>query len=71
MSDMGRQSLGDKAAAAVKPDSEKSYLEQGEYLPQLLPSFIPFPSPRFDLLDDGETCTRSKKLIIVLSFVIL
>ncbi|KAH8089321.1 heat shock protein 9/12 [Filobasidium floriforme] len=28
MSDMGRQSLGDKASAAVKPDSEKSYVEQ-------------------------------------------
>ncbi|GHJ84803.1 hypothetical protein NliqN6_1205 [Naganishia liquefaciens] len=29
MSDMGRQSLGDKAGAALKPDSQKSYLEQG------------------------------------------
>ncbi|KAI9633864.1 heat shock protein 9/12-domain-containing protein [Dioszegia hungarica] len=28
MSDMGRQSLGDKAGAALKPDSQKSYLEQ-------------------------------------------
>ncbi|KAJ9110021.1 hypothetical protein QFC20_003095 [Naganishia adeliensis] len=33
MSDMGRQSLGDKAGAALKPDSQNksppSYLEQG------------------------------------------
>ncbi|OCF30902.1 hypothetical protein I317_01598 [Kwoniella heveanensis CBS 569] len=29
MSDTGRQSLTDKAGAALKPDSEKSYLEQG------------------------------------------
>ncbi|KAK1922302.1 heat shock protein 9/12-domain-containing protein [Papiliotrema laurentii] len=28
MSDFGRQSLGDKAGAAMKPDSQKSYLEQ-------------------------------------------
>ncbi|KAJ9124842.1 hypothetical protein QFC24_002771 [Naganishia onofrii] len=28
MSDMGRQSLGDKASSAIKPDSEKSYIEQ-------------------------------------------
>ncbi|KAI5454199.1 hypothetical protein NCC49_004263 [Naganishia albida] len=28
MSDMGRQSLGDKATSALKPDSEKSYVEQ-------------------------------------------
>ncbi|WVR04384.1 hypothetical protein IAU60_001386 [Kwoniella sp. DSM 27419] len=28
MSDMGRQSLTDKATSAVKPDSEKSYVEQ-------------------------------------------
>ncbi|ORY33354.1 heat shock protein 9/12-domain-containing protein [Naematelia encephala] len=30
MSDTGRQSLGDKAEAAVKPDSQKTYLEQGK-----------------------------------------
>ncbi|KAL7424510.1 hypothetical protein Q5752_000194 [Cryptotrichosporon argae] len=29
MSDTGRQSLTDKAGAAIKPDSQKSYLEQG------------------------------------------
>ncbi|GMK57686.1 hypothetical protein CspeluHIS016_0405200 [Cutaneotrichosporon spelunceum] len=28
MSDAGRQGLGDKLAAAVKPDGEKSMLEQ-------------------------------------------
>ncbi|RXK36560.1 hypothetical protein M231_06170 [Tremella mesenterica] len=28
MSDTGRQSATDKAGAALKPDSEKSYLEQ-------------------------------------------
>ncbi|ODN73697.1 hypothetical protein L202_07242 [Cryptococcus amylolentus CBS 6039] len=28
MSDAGRQSLTDKATSAVKPDSEKSYVEQ-------------------------------------------
>ncbi|KAK4684720.1 hypothetical protein P7C73_g5451, partial [Tremellales sp. Uapishka_1] len=28
MSDVGRESLTDKASAAVKPDSEKSYVEQ-------------------------------------------
>ncbi|KAJ9114525.1 hypothetical protein QFC20_001398 [Naganishia adeliensis] len=28
MSDVGRQSLGDKATSALKPDSEKSYVEQ-------------------------------------------
>ncbi|WOO77832.1 heat shock protein [Vanrija pseudolonga] len=28
MADAGRQSLTDKAAAAVKPDSQKTYLEQ-------------------------------------------
>ncbi|WVR09669.1 hypothetical protein IAU60_006744 [Kwoniella sp. DSM 27419] len=28
MSDTGRQSLTDKAGAAMKPDSQKSYLEQ-------------------------------------------
>ncbi|GHJ84765.1 hypothetical protein NliqN6_1167 [Naganishia liquefaciens] len=28
MSDVGRQSLGDKAASAMKPESEKSYVEQ-------------------------------------------
>ncbi|KAK6909189.1 hypothetical protein I203_103206 [Kwoniella mangroviensis CBS 8507] len=28
MSDTGRQSLTDKAGAALKPDSEKTYLEQ-------------------------------------------
>ena len=26
----GRQSFGDKAGAALKPDSEKTYLEQGK-----------------------------------------
>ncbi|WRT69967.1 uncharacterized protein IL334_006958 [Kwoniella shivajii] len=30
MSDTGRQSLTDKAGAAMKPDSEKTYLEQGK-----------------------------------------
>ncbi|KGB76603.1 hypothetical protein CNBG_2441 [Cryptococcus deuterogattii R265] len=30
MSDTGRQSLTDKAGAALKPDSEKSYLEQAK-----------------------------------------
>ncbi|WWC64874.1 uncharacterized protein I303_107488 [Kwoniella dejecticola CBS 10117] len=30
MSDAGRQSLTDKAGAALKPDSEKTYLEQGK-----------------------------------------
>ncbi|ORX40482.1 heat shock protein 9/12-domain-containing protein [Kockovaella imperatae] len=30
MSDMGRQSFGDKAEAALKPDSQKSYLEQAK-----------------------------------------
>ncbi|CAD6590714.1 MAG: hypothetical protein TREMPRED_005849 [Tremellales sp. Tagirdzhanova-0007] len=29
MADAGRQSMTDKAGAAMKPDSEKSYLEQG------------------------------------------
>ncbi|KAJ9114989.1 hypothetical protein QFC22_005317 [Naganishia vaughanmartiniae] len=29
MSDMGRQDLSSKAGAALKPDSQKSYLEQG------------------------------------------
>ncbi|KAJ9095587.1 hypothetical protein QFC21_005458 [Naganishia friedmannii] len=29
MSDMGRQSVTDKAGAALKPDSQKSVLEQG------------------------------------------
>ncbi|KAJ9104461.1 hypothetical protein QFC21_001956 [Naganishia friedmannii] len=28
MSDMGRQDLSSKASAALKPDSEKSYVEQ-------------------------------------------
>ncbi|KAL7423251.1 hypothetical protein Q5752_002551 [Cryptotrichosporon argae] len=28
MSDTGRQSLTDKATSAIKPDSEKTYLEQ-------------------------------------------
>ncbi|KAH8084075.1 heat shock protein 9/12-domain-containing protein [Filobasidium floriforme] len=30
MSDMARQSLGDKAGAALKPDSQKTLLEQGK-----------------------------------------
>lgn len=30
MSDLGRQNLGDKAAAALKPDSEKSTLEHAK-----------------------------------------
>ncbi|KAG7566939.1 hypothetical protein FFLO_01318 [Filobasidium floriforme] len=47
MSDMGRQSLGDKASAAVKPDSEKSYVEQAtDYVKGTLDSISSAAQPQ-------------------------
>ncbi|KAK8846709.1 hypothetical protein IAR55_005796 [Kwoniella newhampshirensis] len=47
MADAGRESLTDKATSAIKPDSEKSYVEQaGDYIRGTLDSVASAVQPQ-------------------------
>ncbi|KAJ9103380.1 hypothetical protein QFC19_004479 [Naganishia cerealis] len=49
MSDIGRQSLGDKAASAMKPDSQKSVVESaGDYVKGTLDSVASAVQPQHE-----------------------